>query len=194
VAPQQAIDAPPTTVTTAPAPTVTGVPGTRPTRDEDALPDFSTPGGGGDDGPGPGSIALAGHAHVGGLWLVGVPSIGALRRARRRHRSHGHPELEVIDAWSRSLDALALLDVRPRAAETSREFARRASSDAGVDPATHEELADLVTAATYGQPPRPDDVARARRAATAIAERCRRLAGPWRRIKAAISPGRQLRA
>ena len=76
---------------------------------------------------------------------------------------------------------------------TSEEFARRASVDAGTDRAAHLELATLTTAATYGGTARPEDVSRARRATALIGERCRRVAGPWRRLQAALSPRRQLR-
>lgn len=193
VPPAQALPENPTTATTASVPTVTATPDTRPTRDEDALPDFSTPTSDRDEGIRPGSIALAVVALGAALWLIGVPAVGVARRTRRRTRSRGRPDREVEDAWTDSVRALALLDVRPHEAETSREFARRASSDVGVDPATHAELADLVTAATYGETAGPEDATRARQVAAAIAARCRRLAGPWRRVQATLSPGRQLR-
>ena len=190
---QQAEPQDPVTTTTATAPTITGTPGTRPTRDEDALPDFSTPSGGGDEGLQPGEIALTVLLVGGGIWLVGVPVAGTVRRTRRRAHAHGHPDLEVASAWSDSVEALALLDVRPHPAETSHEFARRASEVAGLDDTATTELADLTTAATYGATVGPDDAGRARRAAAVVKERCRRLAGPWRRLKAAVSPRRQLR-
>jgi transglutaminase-like putative cysteine protease len=190
---QQAQPLDPVTTTTVTAPTVTGPPVTRPTRGEEALPDLTTPTGGGDEGLHPGEIALLVLLVAGGLWLVGVPTAGAVRRTRRRAHAHGHPEREVAGAWSDSVDALALLDVRPHPAETSHEFARRASEVAGLDDAATTELADLTTAATYGASVGPDDAGRARRAAAVVKERCRRLAGPWRRMKATLSPRRQLR-
>jgi transglutaminase-like putative cysteine protease len=193
VPPQQAPPEDPVTATTAPGPTFTVPEVTRGPRADEALPDFSTPSGSEDGGPSPVSIAVLVLALGGGVWLVGVPSAGAARRARRRRRSRGHPAEEVGDAWTESVQALALLDVRPHEAETSREFAHRAAAVAGVDQAAHVELADLTTAATFGASTGPEDVARARRAAAVVAERCRRLAGPWRRLRAALSPGRQLR-
>ncbi len=139
------------------------------------------------------SSCCVGLALVAGLWLVGVPTAGAVRRARRRSRSRGHADQEVEDAWTESVRALALIDLVPHRAETTEEFARRASADAGTDTGAHLELARLTTAATFGGTSHPDDVGRARRATALILERCRRLAGPWRRLQAALSPRRQLR-
>jgi hypothetical protein len=162
-------------------------------RPQQTLPDLTTPTTAGDDGADPVHLALLGLLLVGGIWLVGVPSAGAVRRGRRRSASHGHPEREVADAWTDSLRALALIDLRPHRAETPDEFARRAAADAGTDADAHLELASLATAATFGSSTGPGEVTRARRAAAMIGSRCRRLAGPWRRLQAAVSPRRQLR-
>jgi transglutaminase-like putative cysteine protease len=176
------------------APLTTAAPeDSAPTRPQQTLPDLTTPTGGGDDGPDPVHLGLLGLLLVGGIWLVGVPAAGAVRRGRRRTASHGHPDREVADAWTDSLRSLALIDLRPHRAETPQEFARRAAADAGTDAAAHLELATLTTAATYGSSTGASEVNRARRAAALIRDRCRRLAGPWRRLQAAVSPRRQLR-
>jgi len=178
---------------TAPPVTATAPSISLPERPQQTLPELAPPEGSGDDGPGALQLALLGLALLVGLWLVAVPAVGVARRARRRARAHGRPDREVVDAWGDSVRALALVDLVPHAAETSEEFARRASADAGTDREAHLELAGLTTAATYGGTARPEDVTRARRATGLIVARCRRVAGPWRRLKAALSPRRQLR-
>ena len=61
-----------------------------PDRPTQTLPELSTPTGATDDGLDPVQLLLLGMALVAGLWLVGVPTAGAVRRARRRSRSRGH--------------------------------------------------------------------------------------------------------
>jgi hypothetical protein len=164
-----------------------------PPRPQQTLPEVAAPSGLEDGGgTSPLQLALVGLLLLAGLWIVVVPTLGVVRRGRRRTRSHGHPEREVADAWTDSVRALALLDVVPHPAETAVEFARRASSDAGTDRSAHLELATLSTASAYGGPAGPEEVGRARRATALIAERCRRVAGPWRRLKAVLSQRRQL--
>lgn len=187
VAPAQAEAEDTPVPTTVPLPDVTASPDTRPTREEE-LPDFSTPTAEEDEGVAWTSVALV-VALIGlAAWLLGVPAVNALRRWRRHRHTRGHPELEVNEAWDDAVRSLALLDVRPHVAETSREFADRSSEVVGVDPATTVQLADLATAATYGSS-RQRDVALARTASGEISARCRRIAGPWRRLRAAVRWG-----
>ena len=135
------------------------------------------------------AVALA-LALVAGIWLVGVPAVAALRRVRNRRRSHGHPDLEVTDAWDDSVRALALLDLVPHGAETPTEFATRAVNDAGTDRDAHRELALLTTTAAFGPASDREDSIRARQTAETVIGRARRMAGPWRRFAAAVSPRR----
>lgn len=180
----------PTAPTTATAPAPTGSAPRRPTQ----APELAIPGGGrGVTDDGPDAVTVAGWALAGlaGLWLIGVPTVGGLRRLRRNRRARGHPDLEVTAAWDDSVRALAVIQVVPRPAETPIEFATRSSAEVGTDGAAHGELAELVTAAAYGTA-RPD-VERARRDARAVRGRALRLAGPWRRLRALVSPRHQLR-
>lgn len=174
---------------------VTAAPGTappRPQRDEDLAFDDRPTADGGAEGPGLVALVGLGVLGTGLVWLVGVPVAGALRRRRRHRRARGHPDLEVTEAWDDSVRALALLDLVPTGAETPSEFARRASADAGTDGPAHQHLAGLATTAAFGPSSDRDDGETARQAAAAIVARSKRLAGPWRRFKAAVSPRRQL--
>jgi hypothetical protein len=164
----------------------------RPLRDEALLPEALPTAGDGGGGPDLFSLLLAVLAVGGVVWLVGVPALGALRRRRRHHRAHGHPDREVTEAWDDSVRALALLDLVPTEAETPAEFAERASADAGTDGSSHRDLARLATAAAFGQASDRADGAVARQVSEAIVARSKRLAGPWRRLRAAVSPRRQL--
>lgn len=164
----------------------------RPLRDEALLPEALPTAGDGGGGPDLFSLLLAVLAVGGVVWLVGVPALGALRRRRRHHRAHGHPDRQVTEAWDDSVRALALLDLVPTEAETPTEFAERASADAGTDGSSHRDLARLATAAAFGQASDRADGAAARQVSEAIVARSKRLAGPWRRLRAAVSPRRQL--
>lgn len=191
VAAAQAAPRDPATPSTLPAPVTTGSAPTRPQRVEDL---DLTPAAG--DAAGDGGVdlldLLRGALVVAGLcWIIGVPVAGALRRRRRRRRARGHPDREVGEAWARSVRAMALIDLVPTEAETPREFARRAAADAGTDRPTHEHLADLTTVATYGAVVTATDVAQARSASSTVVARARRLAGPWRRLRAGLSARRQ---
>jgi transglutaminase-like putative cysteine protease len=183
--------APPTTTPTTPreAPAEQ-----RPARVEDILPDPTT--GRSVDSPGPDPLTVFGYLVVGllVLWVVVVPLVGIVRRAWSRHRARGHPGLEVAEAWQDSVRALAVVDLNPRPAETPREFARRAATEAGTDGQAHRRLADLVTTATFGETAGPAEVGEARSASAQVVQRARRLAGPWRRVWARLSPRQQLRA
>jgi transglutaminase-like putative cysteine protease len=192
VAPAQATPDDPVTPTTVAAPSTTGQV-QRPTGQlEDLIPDETA---GNPEHEGPDILTWLGRLVVVllGLWLIGVPLVGAVLRWRQRRRARHHPRLEVVGAWDDATRALAVLDVRPRPAETPSEFAARASGSVGTDRLAHQALADLVTTATYA----PDgtdasSVATARRAAAVIVSRARRLAGPWRRLRTAVSPRAQL--
>lgn len=175
----------PTTATTGTAPQ-------RPQRGEDLAIDDRPTADGGAEGPGPVALGTLGLAGAGLIWLVGVPVAGAVRRRRRHRRARGHPDLEVTEAWDDAVRALALLDLVPTGAETPAEFARRASADAGTDGPAHQRLAGLATTAAFGPSSDRADGEAARQAAGAIVARSKRLAGPWRRFKAAVSPRRQL--
>ncbi len=173
----------------------TAAPGTEPQLSqplEELLPDQPPSADGGGGGPTAVTVLLVALAGVGSVWLVGVPLAGALRRRRRHQRARGHADRQVTEAWADSVRALGLLDLVPHRAETPTEFARRASADAGTDGPTHHDLARLTTAAAFGQASSRSDGDAARQAADAIVTRARRLAGPWRRFQAAVSPRRQL--
>ncbi len=174
--------------TTVPSPVTTGSVAPRPGAD-DPLPEFFDPNAGNDGLSATQVVALA-LALVVGTWFLGVPTVAGLRRARNRHRSHGQPDLEVTDAWDDSVRALALLDLVPHGAETPTEFATRAAKDAGTDRDAHRELALLTTAAAFGRASHRKDSVRARQTADTVIGRARRLAGPWRRFQAAVSPRR----
>jgi len=172
----------------------TVAPGTapqRPQRPEDLLADDRPTADDGDDRPGVVTLLLLVLAGGAVVWLVGVPVAGAILRRRRHQRARGHAELEVSEAWDDSVRALALLDLVPTGAETPTEFARRASADAGTDGPAHQDLARLATTAAFGRSSDRADGEAARHVAAAIVARSRRLAGPWRRFQAAISPRRQ---
>jgi hypothetical protein len=62
--------------------------------------------------------------------------------------------------------------------------------DAGTDRVAHRELALLATTAAFGPASDREDSIRARQSADAVIGRARRLAGPWRRFVAAVSPQR----
>jgi transglutaminase-like putative cysteine protease len=190
VAPAQADPAETVVPTTAPAPTNTGTVAPRPGRADDPLPELLDPGAGGDGAVNATQVLALALAVIGGSWLLGVPTLTAIRRSRARRRSHGHPDREVTAAWDDSVQALGLLDLVPRGAETPGEFAARAATDAGTDRDAHRELALLTTAAAFGRVSDREDVTRARQAADTIIGRARRLAGPWRRFRAAVSPRR----
>jgi len=175
----------PTTATAGPTPQ-------RPQIDEDLLPGDLPTADDGTGGPGVVGLVLVGLALLAAIWLLGVPLAGAVRRQQRHRRARGHPAAEVIAAWDDSVRALALLDLVPTGAETPTEFARRASADAGTDGAAHRDLARLATTATFGPAPDKAAGAAARNASAAIVTRAKRLAGPWRRFRAAVSPRRQL--
>ena len=175
--------------TTVPNSVTTGSVAPRPGSDE-PLPEFFDPDAGGDRGLSATQTVALALALVAGTWLVGVPTVAALRRARNRRRSHGHPDLEVTDAWDDSVRALALLDLVPRGAETPTEFATRAVNDAGTDRDAHRELALLTTTAAFGPASDREDSIRARQSADTVIGRARRMAGPWRRFAAAVSPRR----
>ncbi len=190
VAAQQAEAEDAVTPTTVPGPVTTFTLPQRPAALDDPLPEaFESSAA--DEGIGVVDGVLFGVVAILVVWLAGVPLVGALRRSRRRRAARGHPELEVAGAWSDSVRALALVDLAPRPAETPREFAHRAAGDAGTDRAAHEGLAEMATSATYGGTTATADVARARRSAGVIIGRARRLAGPWRRLRGAVSPRHQ---
>ncbi len=98
----------------------------------------------------------------------------------------------MTEAWDDSVRALALLDLVPTGAETPVEFARRASADTGTDSSAHQDLARLATTAAYGRASARSDGVAARQVSGTIVARSKRLAGPWRRFQAAVSPRRQL--
>ncbi|MET0158933.1 MAG: transglutaminaseTgpA domain-containing protein [Acidimicrobiales bacterium] len=191
VAPAQADEGETVVPTTLPNSVTTGSLAPRPGSDE-PLPEFFDPGAGSDRGLSATQAVALALALVAGIWLVGVPVVAALRRARNRRRSHGHPDLEVTDAWDDSVRALALLDLVPHGAETPTEFATRAVNDAGTDRDAHRELALLTTTAAFGPASDREDSIRARRTADTVIGRARRMAGPWRRFAAAVSPRRLL--
>ena len=101
--------------TTVPTPASTGTLAPRPGSADDPLPESFAPGAGGGDGLSATRVLVLVVAVVGGVWLLGVPTLAALRRTRSRRRSHGHPDLEVTDAWDDSVQALGLLDLVPAA-------------------------------------------------------------------------------
>ena len=189
VAPAQADEGETVVPTTLPNSVTTGSLAPRPGSDE-PLPEFFDPGAGSDRGLSATQAVALALALVAGIWLVGVPAVAALRRARNRRRSHGHPDLEVTDAWDDSVRALALLDLVPHGAETPTEFATRAVNDAGTDRDAHRELALLTTTAAFGPASDREDSIRARQTADTVIGRARRMAGPWRRFAAAVSPRR----
>ena len=117
VAPAQADEDETVVPTTVPNSVTTGSIAPRPGSDE-PLPEFFDPDAGNDRGLSATQAVALVLALVAGTWLVGVPAVAALRRARNRRRSHGHPDLEVTDAWDDSVRALALLDLVPHGAET----------------------------------------------------------------------------
>ncbi len=192
LAPDQATLTEPAVAATAPTTTAPDTAPPRPQRPEELLPDDVLDGTDGDAGPSISARVVPAVAAAGLLWLVGVPAAGALRRRTRRRRARGHADREVAEAWEDSVRALGLLDLVPGDAETPAEFARRASADAGTDPGVHRHLAALVTAAAFGGASTPADRDAARREAGSISARAKRLAGPWRRFQAAVSPRRQL--
>ena len=189
VAPAQADEGETVAPTTVPNSVTTGSLAPRPGSDE-PLPEFFDPQAGNDRGLSVTQAVALALALVAGIWLVGVPAVAALRRARNRRRSHGHPDLEVTDAWDDSVRALALLDLVPHGAETPTEFATRAVNDAGTDRDAHRELALLTTTAAFGPASDRKDSIRARQTADTVIGRARRMAGPWRRFVAAVSPRR----
>jgi hypothetical protein len=191
LAPDQAEAQDATTPTTVPGPVTTFTLPQRPAELDDPLPEVFE-GSASDEGLSAVDGVLLVLAGVAVIWLAGVPLVGAVRRARRRRAARGHPDREVARAWSDSVRALTLVDLSPHPAETPREFARRAAGDTGTDRAAHEVLADLTTAAAYGGETAAADASRARQSATVIIARARRLAGPWRRLRGAVSPRHQL--
>jgi len=124
------------------------------------------------------------------LWLVGVPLVGHARRRRRVRAARTDAAAAVDLAWADTVGALSLLDVVPRPAETPVEFAERAGADLGEHRADHRTLADLATTAAYGRTVDPADAVTAARLAAPIVARAHRLAGPRRRLGAAVSPRR----
>jgi hypothetical protein len=116
-----------------------------------------------------------------------------VRTRRRRRAATGRPDALVRLAWDEAVAALALLRVTPRPAETAAEFAHRAAGDTGTDPVLATGLADLAGRATWGRSVTPAEARRARSLADEVIGRCRRLAGPWVRLRAGVAP-RRLRA
>lgn len=83
------------------------------------------------------------------LWVVAVPAALLTRAAARRRRAGG-PSGRVLAAWQTAEDRLTMLGVRPRPAETHREYATRSARVLRVAAAGHlASLASLATAADY---------------------------------------------
>lgn len=177
----------PATTVPGPAPTATAPP--RAPRADDLFPTGATADGGG-SGPALRRPVLLALVLGVLLWVIGVPLVAHARRRRRVRAARSDPAAAVDLAWSDTVGALALLDVVPRPAETPVEFAERAGTDLGEHRADHRALADLATTAGYGRRVDPDDAVTAARLAGPIVERAHRLAGPRRRLGAAVSPRR----
>lgn len=139
-------------------------------------------------GVGAGLVVLAVAAL---LYVLIVPGGIAVRRRRRRRLADGSPTAAVAVAWDEVVEALALIGLAARPAETHAEVATRAAAARPELAAPLATLAGLADAAAYG----PElvgapDAAAAREAADAVEARVREVLGPLGRLRAALDPRR----
>lgn len=165
---------------------------------EDFLADPGSTGGGtgaGEGGDGGVPVPPAPVLAVFGLtgsWLVGVPLIDGLLRARRRARART-PAERVALAWRRASEELALLGLSRRPAETRLEFSERVAADRRIRDDAPLRLAQLATTARYH--PAAVDGSAAREADLSVrrlAERAHRAVPRWRRYGRQVDPRRRL--
>jgi hypothetical protein len=120
------------------------------------------------------------------LYLVAVPSALALRRRRRRARAMA-PSDQVQVAWDETVEAVSLLGVEPRPAETYAEFGARAGRMVSSD--AYPALADTAEAAAYSQEGVDEDTAAEAWALSGqISTTARGRATREQRVRAAFDP------
>lgn len=130
-----------------------------------------------------GVLVLAAVALAVGL----VPVLKHLLWRRHRDRVAGDPAGLIDFWWMTALDALALVQLRPRPSETPQELARRAVS---VRPAVGpiQELAAMATHGRYARQTPPLMATRAGVVGSLVVGACRRHASPLGRLAAAVDP------
>src|SRR5205085_11370903 len=97
-----------------------------------------------------GRAAIAGVivAVAGVVWLLVVPLLHRVRRARRRAAA-ATPTARTLVAWEEATEALTVLGVGPLPAETPAEYAARASDVAHLPAGLLPGLARDSSAAAY---------------------------------------------
>ena len=136
---------------------------------------------------------LLGLLGVAAIWAVGVPSLRAWLRHRRRVAGEAvGPDGRVLVAWEEANDTLANVGAGRLASETLDEHARRAAVVAKLDADSKAALAalagDAVAASYSGLPASSDDATRAVAAAHAVEQAVHSSASRPDRIKWALDP------
>ena len=142
---------------------------------------------------GPAGITIAAAIAVFALYAAAMFGSRYLRRSRRHSRADT-PATKVTAHWADTVENLGLLGVHASTAETPTEFAHRAGSRARLEGAGFEDLAELTTAARYGDASLDaEHVSRASSTATAVADRVRSQTSTMQRINYELSPRKHTR-
>ncbi|MFT7648169.1 MAG: transglutaminase-like putative cysteine protease [Candidatus Poriferisodalaceae bacterium] len=89
---------------------------------------------------------------VGGLWMLAIPGLDHMRRARRRKRAAN--ERQAIEAsWNDLIESMYRSGVPRRSTETHVEFAERAGQRTSADAAALRHIAITVDEARYAPDP-----------------------------------------
>ena len=119
------------------------------------------------------------------LWALALPHV--LRRRRAGHADLS-PVQQTTRSWQRATRALAVLGLAPLPQETPLEHAERVGRAEGLDPRMLHELADVATAAEYGDLADAQSAQRSVELADQVVQTVRDLIGSGDRIKSWFDP------